>query len=147
MTPRNYTPVLPSINWCPLLSFERRGHDNLSMRSSFLFRANVRQLFLYRYCDASQRQTEEYPHNPNGSPEGIAGLCSSDGRHLAMMPHPERCFLAWQNPWYPADTNLQPDGPSPWLKLFQNAQKWCESWRSLWAGLVSCYPHSLLLPV
>ena len=40
--------------------------------------------------------TAEYPYNPNGSPEGIAALCSPDGRHLAMMPHPERCFLKWQ---------------------------------------------------
>ena len=43
--------------------------------------------------------TEAYPFNPNGSPDGIAALCSPDGRHLAMMPHPERCFLAWQLPW------------------------------------------------
>ncbi|KAI7838801.1 hypothetical protein COHA_007416 [Chlorella ohadii] len=52
-----------------------------------------------RYCDASGAATEQYPFNPNGSPEGIAALCSPDGRHLAMMPHPERCFLMWQNPW------------------------------------------------
>ncbi len=51
------------------------------------------------YCDASGAATEQYPFNPNGSLEGIAALCSPDGRHLAMMPHPERCFLMWQNPW------------------------------------------------
>lgn len=44
-----------------------------------------------RYSDAQGRATETYPHNPNGSPHGIAALCSADGRHLAMMPHPERC--------------------------------------------------------
>jgi phosphoribosylformylglycinamidine (FGAM) synthase-like amidotransferase family enzyme len=46
--------------------------------------------------DDSNAATEEYPYNPNGSPQGIAGLCSEDGRHLAMMPHPERCFTTWQ---------------------------------------------------
>lgn len=44
-----------------------------------------------RYTDAQGRATETYPFNPNGSPHGIAALCSADGRHLAMMPHPERC--------------------------------------------------------
>lgn len=80
----------------------------------------------FRYCDAKGDVTEAYPANPNGSPDGIAALCSSDGRHLAMMPHPERCFLTWQLPWYPKDLNLDPKGPSPWLKMFQNARKWKE---------------------
>lgn len=79
------------------------------------------------YCDAQGGATEQYPFNPNGSPEGIAALCSPDGRHLAMMPHPERCFLMWQQPWYPADAGLDAQGPGPWLKLFQNAREWCES--------------------
>ncbi|CAM9124498.1 unnamed protein product [Phaeothamnion confervicola] len=43
--------------------------------------------------------TERYPMNPSGSPGGVAALCSEDGRHLALMPHPERCFLSWQMPW------------------------------------------------
>ena len=80
-----------------------------------------------RYCDAAQQPTEQYPLNPNGSPEGIAALCSSDGRHLAIMPHPERCFLGWQLPWSPPDANIAADGPSPWLRLFQNALTWCQS--------------------
>lgn len=79
-----------------------------------------------RYVDADGATTEQYPFNPNGSPLGIAALTSADGRHLAMMPHPERCFLAWQLPWYPADLGLQPKGPAPWIKLFQNAREWCE---------------------
>lgn len=52
-----------------------------------------------RYTDASGEATEVYPFNPNGSPGGIAALTSANGRHLAIMPHPERCFLTWQNPW------------------------------------------------
>lgn len=80
-----------------------------------------------RYVTPDGGATESYPFNPNGSPDGIAALCSPDGRHLGMMPHPERCFLGWQLPWYPADTGLDPKGPGPWLKLFQNAREWCES--------------------
>jgi phosphoribosylformylglycinamidine synthase len=68
--------------------------------------------------------SESYPFNPNGSPFGIAGLCTQDGRHLAIMPHPERAFLKWQWPWMPASLN---DGikESPWIQMFQNAREWC----------------------
>lgn len=78
-----------------------------------------------RYVDDSGQVTESYPFNPNGSPEGIAALCSPDGRHLAIMPHPERAFLKWQWPWMPEDWKGL--SASPWLKMFQNARKWCES--------------------
>uniref|UniRef100_A0AAQ5ZU55 Phosphoribosylformylglycinamidine synthase n=1 Tax=Amphiprion ocellaris TaxID=80972 RepID=A0AAQ5ZU55_AMPOC len=79
-----------------------------------------------RYLDDQGHPTEEYPLNPNGSPLGIAGLCSRDGRHLAMMPHPERCTLGWQWPWAPRD--LRPSlAPSPWLRMFRNAAAWCSS--------------------
>lgn len=79
-----------------------------------------------RYCDPSGMPTEVYPFNPNGSPGGIAALCSTDGRHLAMMPHPERSFMMWQNPWFPSDLGLTVKDPGPWLKMFQNARMWCE---------------------
>lgn len=82
--------------------------------------------FPIRYCDDDGLISEAYPSNPNGSPEGIAAICSPNGRHLALMPHPERCFLNWQLPWSPSDSNLEPDMPSPWLKLFQNARVWCD---------------------
>lgn len=78
-----------------------------------------------RYCDDDGVATELYPFNPNGSPLGIAALCSPDGRHLAMMPHPERCFMMWQFPWYPKEWAVQKKGPSPWLRMFQNAREWC----------------------
>ena len=78
-----------------------------------------------RYVDDSQEITETYPFNPNGSPQGIAALCYADGRHLAMMPHPERAFLKWQWGWLPPELkqNMQ---ASPWLRMFQNARTWCE---------------------
>jgi len=76
-----------------------------------------------RYADDGGKPTETYPFNPNGSPEGIAALCSPDGRHLAIMPHPERTFLPWQWAWMPKEfRSLQ---VSPWMRLFQNARDWC----------------------
>ncbi|KAJ1399293.1 PurM-like, C-terminal domain [Sesbania bispinosa] len=78
-----------------------------------------------RYCDDGGNPTETYPFNVNGSPFGIAAICSPDGRHLAMMPHPERCFLMRQFPWYPKQWDVDKKGPSPWLRMFQNAREWC----------------------
>ncbi|MBI2854208.1 MAG: phosphoribosylformylglycinamidine synthase [Chloroflexi bacterium] len=77
-----------------------------------------------RFVDDERKVSEAYPFNPNGSISGIAALCSPDGRHLAMMPHPERAFLAWQWPYWPEEQSKA--GPSPWLRLFQNAREWCE---------------------
>jgi phosphoribosylformylglycinamidine synthase len=57
---------------------------------SILDRILDEQLAPIRYVDDDGRPTELYPMNPNGSPAGIAAVCSPDGRHLAMMPHPER---------------------------------------------------------
>lgn len=75
------------------------------------------------YTDDGGNATEAYPFNPNGSPGGLTGLCSPDGRHLAMMPHPERTFLPWQCHWLPEGMKSLP--VSPWLKMFQNAYAWC----------------------
>lgn len=77
-----------------------------------------------RFVDDDGEFTEKYPFNPNGSPSGITALCSPDGRHFAMMPHPERTFLKWQWAYMPEDwKNLK---ASPWLKMFQNARQWCK---------------------
>jgi phosphoribosylformylglycinamidine synthase len=69
--------------------------------------------------------SQSYPFNPNGSPFGMTGLCTPDGRHLAMMPHPERSFLKWQWAWLPGHLN---NGfkESPWIQMFQNAMEWCD---------------------
>jgi phosphoribosylformylglycinamidine synthase len=58
--------------------------------------ALARDLAPLRYVDDRNDCTDRYPMNPNGSPQGIAALCSENGRHLAIMPHPERSFLKWQ---------------------------------------------------
>jgi len=88
------------------------------------------------YVDDDGIPTEKYRFNPNGSPAGIASFCSKDGRHLAIMPHPERAFLLWQWPYVPEDWKTgdwkKEVGDyvltaSPWLKMFQNAYKWCKA--------------------
>jgi phosphoribosylformylglycinamidine synthase len=84
-----------------------------------------RDLAPIRFVDDSGEFTEMYPLNPNGSPLGITSLCSSDGRHLAMMPHPERTFLKWQWPYMPKEWN-ENLLVSPWLRMFQNARRCCE---------------------
>ncbi|CAA0100609.1 Phosphoribosylformylglycinamidine synthase [BD1-7 clade bacterium] len=73
-----------------------------------------------RYVDAAHKATEMYPDNPNGSPQGITGLCSEDGRVTIMMPHPERVFRAVSNSWAP--DAWQEDGP--WMRMFRNARVW-----------------------
>ena len=67
---------------------------------------------------------EGYPACPNGSDYCAAGICSPDGRHLAMMPHPERAFLPWQCAYYPADRLA--DDITPWVEAFVNARRWVE---------------------
>ena len=65
---------------------------------------------------------DEYPGNPNGSDWSVAGICSNDGRHLAMMPHLERAFLPWQWAYYPDER--KDDEVSPWIEAFVNARNW-----------------------
>ena len=67
---------------------------------------------------------EWYPGNPNGSDWSVAGICSNDGRHLAMMPHLERAFLPWQWAFYPDDR--KDDEVAPWIEAFVNARRWVE---------------------
>jgi phosphoribosylformylglycinamidine synthase len=82
-----------------------------------------------RYVDDNGEPTQSYPHNPNGSGGGMAALCTRDGRHLAMMPHPERSFQLRQLPWSPrewseGDAKVE---ASPWARIFENAFEWVSS--------------------
>jgi phosphoribosylformylglycinamidine synthase len=72
------------------------------------------------YVDSRGVPTTDFPANPNGSPFGITGLTTTDGKVTIMMPHPERCFRTVQNSWHPADWGH--DGA--WLRLFSNARVW-----------------------
>ena len=73
-----------------------------------------------RFVDNSGAVTEAYPANPNGSPAGITGLSSRDGRATLMMPHPERVFRTLQMSWHPAGWGED----SPWMRMFRNARAW-----------------------
>ena len=73
-----------------------------------------------RFIDAAGAIATQYPANPNGSPDGIAGLTSQDGRSTLLMPHPERVHRTVQMSWHPADWGES----SPWQQLFHNARSW-----------------------
>lgn len=77
------------------------------------------------YCVVAKYNYAAYPGNPNGSDYSVAGICSKDGRHLAMMPHLERAIFPWQNAWYPTDRRA--DEVTPWIEAFVNARKWVEA--------------------
>ncbi len=92
--------------------------------SKILDEVQAKNLAPLVYVDSNNEPTEKYPFNPNGSGLGLTALCSPDGRHLAMMPHPERAFLKWQ--WHYMPESWKTDlAASPWLKMFENARNWC----------------------
>ena len=72
-----------------------------------------------RYVDYNNDITEKYPYNPNGSPNGVAALCSSNGRHMGIMPHPERSYINYQVPYI--TKNIKDTNYTPWYMLFKNA--------------------------
>ncbi len=72
------------------------------------------------YVDNMGNLADQFPANPNGSPFGITGMTSTDGRVTIMMPHPERCFRTIQNSWSPSDWTE--DGA--WMRMFRNARAW-----------------------
>jgi phosphoribosylformylglycinamidine synthase len=105
------------------------GEGRLVYPDTYLRRqVNKKDLAPIIYIDPDGHRTERYPYNPNGSLGGVTALCSSNGRHLAMMPHPERCFCLWQWPWMPSSWKSLK--ASPWLQMFQNARAWCMEHRT-----------------
>ncbi|KAK7039148.1 phosphoribosylformylglycinamidine synthase [Paramarasmius palmivorus] len=83
-----------------------------------------------RYVDSKGEKTEKYPLNPNGSLGGVTGVQTSDGRVLAMMPHPERVVLLESNSWIGEEVSKiwrkQGGGRGPWMRLFESAREWCD---------------------
>jgi phosphoribosylformylglycinamidine synthase len=79
-----------------------------------------RPVICLRFVDNRGRPTELYPLNPNGSPQGITGLTTPDGRFTILMPHPERVFRTVQHSWHP--DGWGEDGP--WMRMFRNARTW-----------------------
>ena len=80
----------------------------------------TQSLVTMRFVNNYGKHTEVYPLNPNGSPMGIAGMTTPDGRFSILMPHPERVFRAVQHSWYPKDWHED----APWIRMFRNARKW-----------------------
>lgn len=107
-----------------LFNFNFQGQFTYDSHST-LEKLESSNLTCIKYCDGNGDIASTYPENPNGSINGVAGICSNDGRHLAMMPHPDRSFLDWQWPNYPSHFQ-HGDGSnfSPWIKLFRNAYEW-----------------------
>jgi len=84
--------------------------------------AEAEPLIALRFVDNRGVATERYPYNPNGSPRGIAGLTTGDGRFTIVMPHPERVFRTVQMSWHPREWGED----SPWIRMFRNARSWLE---------------------
>jgi phosphoribosylformylglycinamidine synthase len=107
----------------PIAIAHGEGFANFSEQGN-LQQINQQGLATLRFVDNQGKPTEAYPMNPNGSPGGLTGVTTPDGRFTVMMPHPERVFRAVQMSWCPAEWLDTPDGASPWLRLFRNARRW-----------------------
>jgi phosphoribosylformylglycinamidine synthase len=117
--------VMVEINDSPSLFFRGMAGSRIPIvtahgegRAQF---ANAEPTFVcMRYISNRGQATEVYPYNPSGTPQGITGLTTADGRFTILMPHPERCFRTIQLSWRPP--GLGED--SPWMQMFRNARAW-----------------------
>ena len=105
----------------PIAIAHGEGHAEFESEEALL-EADLSGCVALRFVDNHGKVTERYPANPNGSPRGITGLSSRDGRVTIMMPHPERVFRAVQNSWHPEA--WQED--AGWLRMFRNARVWVD---------------------
>lgn len=112
--PKNHSIILGSLSGTKLGVWIAHGEGR------FEFPYDEKQ-----YHIVAKYSYDGYPANPNGSPWAVAGVCSADGRHLAMMPHPERSIFPWQCGYYPADR--LGDDVTPWIEAFLNARRWIEA--------------------
>lgn len=103
----------------PIVVAHGEGHAKFTDSASRIA-AETAGVVSLRYLDHYGKPTETYPLNPNGSPAGITGLTTIDGRFTIMMPHPERVFRTVQYSWHPDGWGEN----GPWMRLFQNARRW-----------------------
>lgn len=103
---------------------EGRAHFNGDAAREQLFVDSG--LTAVRFVDNYGNVATQYPANPNGSPHGIAGVSSANGRVLAMMPHPERVTRREANSWYPPAQGATWGDHGPWIKLFRSAREWVD---------------------
>ena len=111
--PRNNSVMLGSLSNSQLGIWVAHGEGKFSLPEA---EENYNIVARYNY--------DTYPGNPNGSDYSVAGICSADGRHLAMMPHLERAIFPWQCGWYPP--SRRKDEVTPWIEAFVNARRWIE---------------------
>ena len=109
----------------PIAIAHGEGFANFTQQGN-LEQIQKQGLAVLRFVDHQGNPTEVYPMNPNGSPDGLTGVTTSDGRFTVMMPHPERVFRAAQMSWCPPEWLNISDGASPWLRLFRNARCWAD---------------------
>ncbi|KAL9876253.1 phosphoribosylformylglycinamidine synthase-like [Glossina fuscipes fuscipes] len=93
-----------------------------SSKAMMLSKLNDSVLGCWVALDDNAKPTDVYPMNPNGAAEGIAGLCSREGRHLAMMPHLERCHAMFKWPYISPGFEIT-KGVSPWQIMFNTAYR------------------------
>lgn len=96
------------------------GEGRADISTAGIDELDRQELVAIRFVDNFGETTQNYPNNPNGSPDGITGITTPDGRVMAMMPHPERVFRSVQLSWHPEDWGED----SPWLRIFRNARVW-----------------------
>lgn len=111
--PENNSVMLGSLSGSKLGIWVAHGEGKFSLPEG---EENYHIIAKYSY--------NSYPGNPNGSDYSVAGICSKDGRHLAMMPHLERSIFPWQNAYYPYKRHM--DEVTPWIEAFVNAREWVE---------------------
>ena len=109
----------------PIAIAHGEGFANFSQQGN-LEALQKQGLTTLRFVDHKGNPTETYPMNPNGSPDGLTGITTPDGRFTVMMPHPERVFRTVQMSWAPQKWLDTPDGASPWMRLFRNARVWAK---------------------
>ncbi len=120
--------VMVEVAESPSLFFAGMGGSRMAVstahgegRAVFADRAaQDKALVALRFVDNRGAATETYPVNPNGSPAGITGLTTADGRFTIVMPHPERVFRSVQQSWHPREWGED----SPWMRMFRNARAW-----------------------
>jgi len=111
--PQNHSVMFGSLSGSKIGAWVAHGEGKFSFPYE---ESNYHIVARYNY--------DAYPANPNGSPGAVAGVCSHDGRHLALMPHPERAIFPWQCGYYPVER--RGDNVTPWFEAFVNARKWIE---------------------